>query len=69
MDSCPYYFEEVRKAHIDGPNMPCCRHKHTPAPCSPSRFFTPAADPLRCGGHLSKCQIASHLQLDISQED
>jgi hypothetical protein len=64
MDSCPYY-EEVRKARVE-PYMPCCRHKHTPAPCSPRRLFAQAAHPLRCGGHLSKCQIPPNLQLDIS---
>lgn len=62
MDSCPYYCEGVRETGIEGRYVPCCRHKHTPAPCS----LAEAPSALLCGGLLGKCQIPTYLQLDIS---
>ena len=65
MDSCPYY-HEVRVDDAKAETIPCCRHKHTPAPCLMAMLLTERPHALKCTGRLSRCQIPAYLQLDIS---
>ena len=66
MDTCPYYCEELRGTGTKREIIPCCRHKHSPAPCSMPSLLTQRPHELKCGGRLSKCQIPAHEQLDLS---
>ena len=65
MDSCPYYYEHAR-IEGDKKRIPCCRHKHSPAPCLSASLLTAFPHLLACNGRIGKCQIPSHEQLDIA---
>lgn len=66
MDSCPYYYEEVRITGTKQDVTPCCRHKHTPVPCFTPTLLTETPHVLKCGGRLSRCEIPAYKQLDVS---
>jgi hypothetical protein len=62
MDTCPYYRERGTKPDA----IPCCMHKHTPAPCFRDTPLAVGPHVLACGGRVSKCEIPANQQLDPS---
>ncbi len=73
---CPYFSYHAEAAERldadDGSHaapainmFPFCTHRHSPAPPSVVLFSPGGSDLLKCGGDLSKCQVARDVRLDL----
>ena len=66
---CPYFFYNAELDPSQSASaikmFPYCTHRHSPAPPSVVLHSHGGSDLLKCGGDLDKCQIPSHLQLDL----
>ena len=65
---CPYFFYEAEAGKRSASAImmfPYCTHRHSPAPRSMVLHSPRGSDLLKCGGDLDKCQIPSHLQMDL----